>query len=46
MSIEDLVGSVDGDLLGKRAILMNLFDDSYGAFRETKLLMRYSSRIC
>ena len=41
----DLGGSTDGDLLGKNAMSVNLLHDTYGAFRETELLLGYASRI-
>lgn len=41
----DLGGGSDGDLLGKNAMSVNLLHDTYGAFRETELLLGYASRI-
>ncbi|WP_154859499.1 type IX secretion system membrane protein PorP/SprF [Cyclobacterium xiamenense] len=41
----ELGGSSDGDLLGKNAMSVNLLQDTYGAFRETELLLGYASRI-
>lgn len=40
-----LSGEGDPALLGKNAASINMFQDSYGAFRETELILAYASRI-
>lgn len=41
----ELSGEMDPALMGKNATSVNLLQDSYGAFRETELLLGYASRI-
>ncbi|MCS5491766.1 PorP/SprF family type IX secretion system membrane protein [Algoriphagus limi] len=45
MDFGQLSGEQDPDLMGKNAASVNLLHDSYGAFRETELIVAYASRI-
>ncbi|MGM0945386.1 MAG: PorP/SprF family type IX secretion system membrane protein [Bacteroidota bacterium] len=40
-----LAGEEDPDLMGKNAVSVNLLHDTYGAFRETELMLGYASRV-
>ncbi|MHA7128114.1 PorP/SprF family type IX secretion system membrane protein [Algoriphagus namhaensis] len=40
-----LSGELDPALMGKNAMSVNLLQDTYGAFRETELILAYASRI-
>jgi type IX secretion system PorP/SprF family membrane protein len=40
-----LSGELDPELMGKNAMSVNLLHDTYGAFRETELIVAYASRI-
>ena len=41
----ELSGEADPALMGKNAVSANLLYDTYGAFRETELLVSYASRV-
>ncbi len=41
----ELSGEADPALMGKNAVSVNLLHDTYGAFRETELLLSYASRV-
>lgn len=41
----ELAGEMDPSLNGKNAVSLNMLQDSYGAFRETELIVAYASRI-
>ena len=41
----ELSGERDPELTGKNAVSLNLLHDTYGAFRETELMLNYASRI-
>ncbi len=41
----ELAGEVDPALMGKNAVSVNLLHDTYGAFRETELMVGYASRV-
>ncbi|MGM0944681.1 MAG: PorP/SprF family type IX secretion system membrane protein [Bacteroidota bacterium] len=38
-------GVEDPELMGKNAVSLNLLHDTYGAFRETELMLGYASRV-
>ena len=40
-----LAGEEDPDLMGQNAVSVNLLHDTYGAFRETELMLGYASRV-
>lgn len=40
-----LSGEEDPDLMGQNAVSVNLLHDTYGAFRETELMLGYASRV-
>lgn len=41
----ELSGEADPALMGKNALSVNMLQDTYGAFRETELIVAYASRI-
>jgi type IX secretion system PorP/SprF family membrane protein len=41
----ELSGERDPELTGKNAVSLNLLHDTYGAFRETELMLNYASRV-
>lgn len=41
----ELAGEEDPALMGKNAVSANMLHDTYGAFRETELLLSYASRV-
>ncbi|MBN3518965.1 type IX secretion system membrane protein PorP/SprF [Algoriphagus lutimaris] len=41
----ELAGEEDPALMGKNAVSANMLYDTYGAFRETELLLSYASRV-
>lgn len=41
----ELSGESDPELTGKNAVSLNLLHDTYGAFRETELMLNYASRV-
>lgn len=41
----ELSGELDPALMGKNAMSVNMLQDTYGAFRETELIVAYASRI-
>jgi type IX secretion system PorP/SprF family membrane protein len=41
----ELSGELDPALMGKNAVSVNLLQDTYGAFRETEMIVAYASRI-
>jgi type IX secretion system PorP/SprF family membrane protein len=45
LDLADLSGLEDPALMGKNAVSASVFHDSYGAFRETGLLLSYASRV-
>ncbi|WP_018474999.1 PorP/SprF family type IX secretion system membrane protein [Echinicola pacifica] len=45
LDFAEMKGQTDPALLGKNAASLNLFYDSYGAFRETSLVGGYASRV-
>jgi type IX secretion system PorP/SprF family membrane protein len=45
MDFGELAGESDPALMGKNSVSVNLLQDTYGAFRETELMVGYASRI-
>ncbi|MEX2513983.1 MAG: type IX secretion system membrane protein PorP/SprF [Cyclobacteriaceae bacterium] len=45
LDFAELKGLEDPGLMGKNALSVNMLHDTYGAFRETELLLAYASRI-
>lgn len=41
----ELSGEMDPALMGKNALSVNMLQDTYGAFRETELIVSYASRV-
>ncbi|WP_111670599.1 PorP/SprF family type IX secretion system membrane protein [Algoriphagus litoralis] len=41
----ELAGEIDPALMGKNAASINLLHDTYGAFRDTELMISYASRV-
>lgn len=41
----EVSGEIDPSLMGKNAVSVNLLQDSYGAFRDTELILAYASRV-
>jgi len=41
----EISGKMDPALMGKNAVSINLLQETYGAFRETELIVAYASRI-
>lgn len=41
----ELSGELDPALMGKNALSVNMIQDTYGAFRETELIIAYASRV-